>query len=490
MKKALLWGILVLTVFAFTLRFYLLPTHLFFGPEQGKDFFEIKNIALESNFTLIGPKTDFEGVFHGPLYYYLASIPFRFSMGDPLVVATFIIMIQSLTVILAFYTGKSIGKSNTVGIITAVLFTCSYGAVIYTRWISGQQLSIPLGFLLLFCLWQLYQGKKRFIYAVALVGGLLGQSQFINFLYVPFILSISLWFIAQKIRISRMTLLSAVSVFFITAWGNFLLFDLKNNFLILKSITSVLLSGKASRSDVLPATLETFHTYGLWLSQFIGVPYHFFSIIGLLFVFSYLIWKAKHKEVWSSILLVWLLVPLSILLLFRKGALDQVFVIIAPAIILSTSLYINWLWIKYGKLVGISIVFGITSISLYQLMSNLPSNHNVFFQAPQPHVRYSDQLRVVDEIYKRVDNTPFEIQAYTIPYFWQDAWKYLFWQKATTHSYLLPQQTEGEKIFVIIQKDYSSPRYQQDWLNHTVSKWGTLKDEFVIGEYTVQERIY
>src|SRR3989344_9537221 len=91
---------------AFFLRAYLIPQNLFFGPEQGRDFLAIKNIVVGHHFPLIGAKTDIDGIFHGPIYYYLATVPFLMSNGSPLFVSFFFIILSSLSVFLIYLLGK------------------------------------------------------------------------------------------------------------------------------------------------------------------------------------------------------------------------------------------------------------------------------------------------------------------------------------------------------------------------------------------------
>ena len=61
---ALIWVILLS---AFLLRIAWLDKNLFFGYEQGRDLLAIKDIIFNKNLTLLGPKTDIDGIYHGPL---------------------------------------------------------------------------------------------------------------------------------------------------------------------------------------------------------------------------------------------------------------------------------------------------------------------------------------------------------------------------------------------------------------------------------------
>ena len=127
---------------AFSLRFYGLPRVLFFGPEQGIDFFKIRDIALGKDLVLVGAKTDIAGIFHGPVYYYLGVIPFLLSHGNPLFISAFFIVLNSLTVFFIYKLGKELyGKRG--GIVASLLFTFSFGAISYSRWLSSHPLTIP-----------------------------------------------------------------------------------------------------------------------------------------------------------------------------------------------------------------------------------------------------------------------------------------------------------------------------------------------------------
>lgn len=174
-----------------------------------------------------------------------------------------------------------------------------------------------------------------------------------------------------------------------------------------------------------------------------------------------------------ELLLVWIFIPPILLTIFQRGALDQLFVGIAPAVIVAVAM----LFSKRKVL----IVF-LVLLNILQVWRNFPTNTNVFFQAPQPDVRYSDQLNVVREISRRAGDRLFEVQAYTIPYFWQDAWIYLFWWTGKT-----PVPTGGDVMYVILQHDDST--FQKNWYRDVVSTWGTRIDQFTIGSFTVEERL-
>jgi len=121
------------------------------------------------------------------------------------------------------------------------------------------------------------------------------------------------------------------------------------------------------------------------------------------------------------------------------------------------------------------------------VFGNLRDNYQVFFQSPQPAVRYTDQLSVIDWIYRKADGRPFSLQSYTIPYFMQDAWTYLLeYYGQKKYGYLADNQ--GRKLmYVVIQEDTLDPTFQKKWHKEATSSWGSLTNQAQIGNYTVEE---
>src|SRR3989344_8542707 len=59
-----------------------------FGFDQGRDYLAVKSIVVDHKLTLIGSEigagsAGFQGIFHGPFYYYSLSLPFALTNGDP-----------------------------------------------------------------------------------------------------------------------------------------------------------------------------------------------------------------------------------------------------------------------------------------------------------------------------------------------------------------------------------------------------------------------
>jgi 4-amino-4-deoxy-L-arabinose transferase-like glycosyltransferase len=476
MKRIIL---LSLIVTAFLLRWYLIPSHLFFGPEQGRDFLVVRDIVVGHKPTLIGSKTDIAGIFHGPIFYYLASVPFALSRGDPLWVCAFFIALQSAGVLLAYQLGFELTGKRRAGLIAAVLFAVSYLLIVYARWLSNPPLSIPLSFLFILFFLRFIRGKSWYAVGTAVTYGLLGQAEFINFLLFGVIGVLACLIYRKKIKKTK-PLIAAVAciVGFIASFATYVLFDFRHNALITHGIVDLLAGKTGYKLDLMTSTVEAFRVFFQQASGMVGLSGW---VAGLILV---ILLMAQQN---NRILLLWLWVPPVIFSVLRHGMLDQLYVGVIGVFVIYLALLIDWL-LEKRRIAGVFAFAFVLILNISAIARNLPGNDRVFFQPQQPDVRYTDQKSVIDWVYARAAGRPFEFQAYTIPYFWQDAWIYLFdWYGFSKFGYK-PTAVDRKLLYVIVQKDRLDPMYQKNWYDETVSTWGKKSVNTTIGEYMVEER--
>lgn len=472
----------ILAVLAFLFRFYLLPSNLFFGPEQGIDFLVVSDIVTNHKLTLIGPKTDIEGIFHGPFYYYIATIPFLTSRGNPLFIAGFLVFLQSLTVFLLYMLGKKLFTQR-VGLIAAVLFTVSFEAIVFARWLSGQPLSIPLSCLFFLFLYIFVKGNRNGLVGAAIVFGLLGQVEFINFLLFGGILLGVVVVFRKKFRKQKILFLFlAFLLLLVFSAGTFFIFDLRHEFLISKSMISLITHGSGYYTS-LPQSFMA--VLSMLTSEFTKTITPFYKGTAFVIVFLGLIilLRSRSKE-GSLLVLLWFLVPLAILILLRHSVLEQLFVALIAAIILLAAVVVDKVWQRFPK-IGMGLFLFLICLQVYSYATHIPTNYDVFFQATQPNLRYIDQVKVIDAIYEKAHGESFSFQAYTIPYWKQEGWQYLFWYHGAGKPGYTSQDEKVKTLFVIIQRDFSN--YQEDWLKNQVEKWGMLEDVFQEGILEVRK---
>lgn len=471
---------------AFFLRAYLIPQNLFFGPEQGRDFLAIKNIAINHSLTLIGAKTDIEGIFHGPIYYYLATLPFLMSSGSPVFVSFFFIAINSLTVFLIYYLGKTLFNKR-VGIFSAIIFTFSFGAVVYSRWLSNPPLSIPLSGLYFLFLYRFLRGHSLSLIWASIVFFLLGESELLNFIFYGTITLLVIILFNNEFRKQKLSnLIISLSILIVGSFGNYALFDLRHNFLISKSLLKLVIGSSGYQISYSKSIVSNLIGFNSAFSSFV-IPLHltlsfFVVIFGIIFLIRFL----KENKKSAVILLLWLAVPLLMLIMLRHNVLEHYFVSIGVGVIVTVALIVESIW-KRKRIFGIALLLLIIGFNLYAWRISIPANINIFFQSTQPELRFSDQLKTIDKIYMRTNGQPFSFQTYTIPYWSQQGWEYLFWYYGKQKYGYEPVSISEKTLFVIIQDDPSNKSFQENWIKTIVNKWGSLENTFIYGILTVRE---
>jgi len=481
----ILFGICCIAAF---FRLYLLPTNLFFGPEQGRDLLVVRDMVDGNKFTLIGAKTDIAGVFHGPLFYYLAAIPFLLSGGNPQMIAIFFAIIQVIAIPALYLLVMELTNNKRLGLITSLLFALSFESIVYARWLSNPPLSLVIAIIFFLCFLRFIKGNRWYLVIAAICYGVLGQLEFVNYALFGGII------IALGIRYWRELKKTPISVVMISciiggavAFGTYVLFDIRHGFLVTNSLVS-LIQGGGFRGSFFAAAGEMSGRYITEIGRTFGIFNSILSgLIGLIGIYGWFVLRKSFR--FADSIIIWMIVPILVLFAFRHGVLEQVFVGLLPAWIIGLSIVLEQLWktLWLGKI----IVLFIATYAICMYFFYIPSNEQVFFQKSQARIRYSDELSVVNAIYGRADGKPFYFQSFTIPIFWQDGWTYLFWYIGTTKYGYVPVEEDKSTIYVIIPKIYSDPflsLFQSNWYKDTVSTWGRLTYSFSIGEFTIEER--
>ncbi len=481
------WTLLYLFFLAFFLRFYLISDNLFFGPEQGRDLLVVRNIVEDHKLTLIGARTEIEGIFYGPIYYYLTLIPFVLSKGDPVFIEGFFILLNCLTVFIIYFLGKELYNKR-VGFLSAVLFTFSFGLIVFSRWLSHPPLVIPLSCLFFLFLTRFLKGDKKSLIFLSVVYGISGQMQFLSYIFLGVVLLISIVVYYKKfLALSKIFLIFNMLLLSLVAFGPIILFDLRHNFLVSTSMISLLTMKSGfyiSFFDSLKIVLQMF----LDMFAYTILP---ISVIGgfMVLLFSF-ITLAINKNVSSQsklILIAWIVCPILIFILLRHAVVEHYFLPFMSAWILLVAIGIEQIIKRTNREVGLVILTAVLLCNLFIWNRDIPGNKNIIFQLVQPDLKYSDQVKTLRFIAKESKGKPFELEAFTIPYWLPQAWEYLFWYYNKTENLSLKVDRKSPTLFVIIQKDQSNTLYQENWIKEVAHKSGLPIVQKQMGVLTVEK---
>ncbi|KKP48274.1 MAG: hypothetical protein UR39_C0001G0069 [Candidatus Woesebacteria bacterium GW2011_GWA1_33_30] len=206
------WNLLILIILllAFILRIYKIGETLDFHYDQGRDALVIWELWHRDKLFLIGPVTGLEGVFLGPLYYYLIAPFYLISGGNPVIPSIFLSFLTVLSLLILYLTGVELGGKVT-GFIALIIGSFSNYIIFSNRWLSNPT-PIYLTSILIFYVMILILKRHKFYYwyfIYLLVGISLHFELASAIFYLPILLFFTIW---QKPKL-KIFILSAFFLF-------------------------------------------------------------------------------------------------------------------------------------------------------------------------------------------------------------------------------------------------------------------------------------
>src|SRR3989339_665460 len=306
MKKY--WLLITILLIGLFLRVYK-PLELYmYGHDQDLAGWIIKDILVNGHLRLIGQETSSQGVFIGPLSYYL-QIPFYLLTKMDSSGTIILVTILGLFSIFSFYFcfSKIFGKR--VGLISAFIYSIGVYFIFTDREIVPTMPVYLWTVWFFYGLWLILNGKSK---AYILLGTLLGTAWNFNMALViltPLILFAQI-FSKKKINLKHVVL--GVVVFLI-AFSPFIVFELRHSFRQTKAIVASLTSGKDYVSGTSKGFAKMNRVYQLvrkntsamvWgQNSQLGYTVTFFVLI---LVFIYLLKKNLIKRSLGIIMIMWL----------------------------------------------------------------------------------------------------------------------------------------------------------------------------------------
>lgn len=229
--RIFLLGVLLL---AFFLRFKdVLNGDFFYGLDQARDLLLVKEMFVNHRPTLIGGRAGFGGLFHGPLWLYIITPFFIVTKGDPFMTLVPVFMtVELMTVFLGYLFFSSLYGKKT-GIVMAGFLAISRPLIKTSFNFSNSNL-MPLVFLIyLFLVINYLRGRDIYFIPLLFIIGLGFQFEAaFSILLVP--LTVILIFYRKKFP--SMKLFIYGMVFFTISVSNFIIFEIRHQFLMTHSL--------------------------------------------------------------------------------------------------------------------------------------------------------------------------------------------------------------------------------------------------------------
>jgi hypothetical protein len=454
--------------------------------DMGRDQLWTRNMVELKRPTLIGPWGSIAGVFFGPLWFYLLSIPYLIFNGDPRAAVLLPLASNLAAMIIGWKVLRKYNHPQAADLF-AVLFGVSPAIVSLSSFAFHANL-LPLATLLFFIgLFNYHQqpinNNRRLLLGLPL-SALMASFSFhlepaagvmlTGFMAVLILINMRQMKIFQSFK-SLKNILIAMILFMLPFAPQFI-FELRHNFIQTKSLMAYFSGENTSLGGILPLSERIVErgvklggtlTYSLFI-----VDSNFWKIIFLgLFILVLLALAKLKKKFKTDGFTVYCLLFTFYFILFHYLAYTFLFPAelkgwylygFAPLFILSMSLILENIKSR-SKLLSVPVtVFTVTLV----ILSVNPIQRFFEKKDPMPPETLGAQMEVVDWIYKdAVSNAlPFAVYTYTPPVY-DYHYEYLLWWKGTRKYNLLPAEFSyrpGETSYSQYKTEFISKQWKPE----------------------------
>jgi len=449
--------------------------------DSGRDMMDVKKIVFDHTLTLIGPYTSLGGVFQGPLYYYLLSVPTCIFQGNPLGNILLMLLLSMSVVIFAYYFMNRYFGYIAAGI-TFTLFIFSPEAIAAATYFWNPH---PMWILILIYIFAIYGAllddkRMQLIVFPIIFLSFHFEMAFGVFLLISTVLFLLIFNTKLLLHCKRIQFGFLLGCLFLLPQ---IVFDLRHDFLMTRSIIKLLLGSNQGltalgeyRGFVSVSQGNAGVFIGNLLSSFPRVngfqafpEFVFLLTAGVLlyaihakiFAKKELLFIYKISTLGVIIFILCYLYPFPLRYWFLTGF--QTFYLVLTGLILS-KLY----RFKIGKIIlvcllGIYISYGVQRLDM--LYIHPPDNGGT--------AKIQGKIQAIDYIYQDANNEEFGVKVFTPPVL-TDAYDYLLWWYGKKKYGYLPHSTMMGTVYLLIEPDSTKPWSYQGWLD-TVIKTGMIE---------------
>lgn len=498
MKNKILKVVLLLFILGVALLprcIEVLNKNYIFGFDQGRDYLAVKSIVVDRKLTLIGSEigagsAGFQGIFHGPFYYYFLSFPFALTNGDPYSGIILMFLFSMSSVIFSYFLGRKVFGS-VGGIVTAFLIAISPVLVSQSRFVWNSHPS-TLFILLTFCFVYLsYKKENKFIFLSSFFAGFIYNFELA--ISIPLSISLILFYVfVLKLKGIKKYLILFMG--FIVAFSPMIFFEVRHNFMALRGLFSYMFSQRGMVISFLSMQTTIIDHFNSFIYSFFDtfpkniVPSYIFPII--IFVPAiYYFFKEKEEAIRKFIIFLILLIPVNFLVFsFLRNAVWVYYLIdlnIAYILIFAYSVSSSFKKNNYQLKVFFLLFLIFVCI---KTIPPLIKMFNYDYRDYGGDAKIEGRINVIDFIYKDAKGKEFGLfifspPIYTYPY------DYLIWWYGERKYHYHPCSEKKGLFYLLIEQDPSKPWSHKGWIETVIKDGAIVWEKMLPSGFIVQKRI-
>lgn len=394
-----------------------------FHIDSARDMVDVREMVILEKWRLTGPGTAIDGLFNGPAWYYLLSIPFIISKGNPYASILLQIFLWSVGgyFLLKITSRWGFWLLFPVGF----LWIASDYINLTTLYVFNPNPVTLLTPLLIYLICRFLETKKLFFSVSAfLLGGLFFNFEMNFGIFIPFIIILSILFTKKTAIFKIANLWIGVLVYLLCLMPQ-AFFDIKHNFLMFKAIT-----GHIHRESKQLNISNRFNDIkNKFFDNFIATILNRKLIAMAVIIFSIPVltkfFKESRKDIVVIITLMAIIVPFIGFLLIPVTVNPWHLGAVMSASIILIAFVLRRLWDLnlIGKIISFSIAFSILFFSLFNIFKFFIYDRNIPNMDPS---LFKNEIAAIDYVYRYAQNKNFKVYTY-LPSIIDYPYQYLIW---------------------------------------------------------------
>lgn len=472
-----------------------------FGFDQGRDYLAVSQIIDEHKLTLIGAEVGagfagINGLFHGPFYYYLLTIPYILFHGDPYGSILLMFMIAVLALFLSFFLfGKIFG--NAMGLLNAFLFAISRPFEADARFLWNSHPAPVFIIIALFFAYKIPRKPKLFFGLSLFTAGFIYNFQ--TAIAVPLVISIFLY-VLIVLRVKDVKAYVTAIGLLLLSFSPLIFFQMRHDYMAFRGLASYIREGGGG--SIINGVSVSQHVRDYWnnfKNTFASDP----PVVDLEVVFQMLLvfvlgvslfYALREKEParrgFIFLLYIVLVVSWCFFLLLRNVIWDYYILHLHIAFIILFSYGTLKLVETFRKRKTYAFVFFpllYLAVMSYGSMNRFKDVWGYDFGDYGGGAKIKGKTDAIDYVYADAKGKPFNVLVF-VPPIYTYPYDYLFqWYGKTKYNYVPKNEKKG-LLYLIIEPDYDKPWTYKGWLETVVAGGDVIETKTLPSGLIVQKR--
>ncbi len=394
-----------------------------FNMDNARDFVDVREMVELGKLRLTGPTSAIEGLYNGPLWYYLLSIPFVLTQGDPYGAIIMEILFWAIGGFFLLKLVKNFDKWTILPIGIAWILS-NYVVLANVYSFNPNPIVLLTPFLIYLLVEYLKTGKGIFIILSWFLAGAFFNFEMSAGVFIPLIIFLS-FFLTKNTKLFKDKFFWLGTLVFIGLLLPQIIFDIKHDFIMSKGVVRFLSETSGSKFDLIKKFSTVWDSFfSVFSATLMNQKLLLWAILILAFPIFKNFFSRNKKEIIAIIASLFILVPFIGYLIipvsvnaWHLGA-ESAALLILVAFMLSYSWRISFFGKLFSMILSILLIF-------YSLLNIV----NYYKERTSPDMdpsSYKNEIAAIDYVYKKAQGANFKVYTY-LPSVYDYPYQYLFW---------------------------------------------------------------